>query len=352
MKSNTLTVKYVMKQLTDATEFRNDRFYNNSAKLHKKYVKRSDINEVIPIHGSIIEIAINRCHIDFVKFLVKQPNITNSTKKSCINYIAHNLCFHYSDIFIWIDICACILRAFNDIVNNKVILTLFGNIRRVEKRYSQFTISINKTNILHLMKELYESNKILQNNDALSAILLSKIIYSYPIIAKELIFEYNELYKMANIAYVHKNTVHMSYELEQLLYEIGYLCVNPSRKTNRLGNSSKLYKFYALNDGQAPQIGEYLNMSDSWNKKYFNYEIGTKLLTCDLFDTFVTANFKLILWLFNMTQKTQLSTSIDYMGSFACLPNDIIKYIIKFLACKTGNNRDRPVRKDNLIYYC
>lgn len=80
METNTLSIKYIMEQLTDATEFRKDGYNRiDPVKLHKEYVKRCDINEVIPIHGTIVEIAINRCNINYVTFLINQPNITAST---------------------------------------------------------------------------------------------------------------------------------------------------------------------------------------------------------------------------------------------------------------------------------
>ena len=377
MDSNTLSVKYIMEQLTDATEFRKDGFNKiNPTILHKEYVKRCDINEVIPIHGTIIEIAINRCNVEYVKFLVKQPNITFSTKLRCIKYMEENLCFSDSDKYNWIEIYVHVLMTFNSTINSKNILTLFRNILKIEKNHSPFNISMIQSNVLRLIRELYKCNKILQYDDSLSEKLLVNIICYYPIIAKEFIFEYEELYKMARIGVPNKMNYDMvfkncesyksyksyktnvptlikywSYELEELLYEIGYLRVDPLKQSNSLLSSNELYTFYALNDGQVPQIGYYLNMNDWWNIKYYNYENGTKLLVGELLDTFVTANFKLILWFFHMIRKSDTENNMDYMGEFVYLPNDIIKQIIKFLACKTGKNRDRPVRKDNLIYY-
>lgn len=87
------------------------------------------------------------------------------------------------------------------------------------------------------------------------------------------------------------------------------------------------------------------------SKKYTTYKIGTKILCGELPDIFVTSNFKLILWLFHMTTKRKHSLKeIKYMDYLSFLPNDIISYIIKFLAVKTGEKRHESIKKDNLIY--
>lgn len=284
-----------------------------------------------------------------------------------------NLCFYDSDKYNWIEIYVRILMTFDILINNNRILTLFDKMHIIEKKHSLLDVSMIIPNITILMKTLYESKKILQRNDSLSEELLAEIICYFPTIAKEFIFDYNYLYEMAKVSITnkmnkdivykesrvyksHKPNVpsllkYWSYELEELLYEIGYLSVDPFKKSNNLLSFDELYTFYALNDGQAPETGEYLNMNDWWNIKYYRYKNGTKLLVGELLDTFVTANFKLILWFFHMIRNSDTENSVDYMGTFICLPNDIIKQIIKFLACKTGKNRDRPIRKDDVIYY-
>lgn len=72
-------------------------------------------------------------------------------------------------------------------------------------------------------------------------------------------------------------------------------------------------------------------------KKYFIYKIGIEILVGSaLYDMFITANFKLILWLFRIINTKQ-------QCSFSQLPKDILLSIIKLLSCKIGNDINKPI---------
>ena len=73
-------------------------------------------------------------------------------------------------------------------------------------------------------------------------------------------------------------------------------------------------------------------------KKYYFNKIGTEIIVGKLHDTFITANFKLILWLLHITKNKEIESLFN-------IPDDIIFTIIKFLACKIGKNRDKPIVK-------
>lgn len=72
-------------------------------------------------------------------------------------------------------------------------------------------------------------------------------------------------------------------------------------------------------------------------KKYYIYKTGIEILIgSSLYDKFITANFKLILWLFHLSYNKQNFFNME-------LPNDIIYEIIKLLSCKIGPNRLKPI---------
>lgn len=74
-------------------------------------------------------------------------------------------------------------------------------------------------------------------------------------------------------------------------------------------------------------------------KTYFIYKIGIEILTgSSLYDTYISANFKLVLWLFHIIFNQESCLLLE-------LPKEILLEIIKLLSCKIGPDRHKPISR-------
>ena len=94
-------------------------------------------------------------------------------------------------------------------------------------------------------------------------------------------------------------------------------------------------------------------------KEYFILKIGMEIfLGYKLEESFITANFKLVMWLYHMicistnnTKSYEDEYIINYCGNFSLFPHDIIKIIMRYLIIKCGEYRDRPLCISKAIYH-
>lgn len=104
-------------------------------------------------------------------------------------------------------------------------------------------------------------------------------------------------------------------------------------KNDKLNDFKKLFIVMPRDD----RIGTWRNYIPPIAKKYFIYKIGVEILTgSGLYDTFITANFKLILWIWHIIYNNEPCLILE-------LPKDILFVIIKLLSCKIGKNRNKPI---------